>query len=124
MKGKVEYVSEKFNHGIKLEGDDKWLNGTEKTKDQISKDLKGKEVEVTLDDKGKVSKVEVLSGPVSASNKSQMSPEQSKLVIRQCCVKAACAAISVPVTELNPGTIELVKGFAAELEQWILRDQK
>ena len=56
--GKIKVVAS--TGGIKLEGEDFWLNPNENVKKFITKDLIGKNVELTLDDNNKITYLEKL----------------------------------------------------------------
>ena len=79
--GKINFVAK--TGGIKLEGSDEWLNPSEKAKEYVKPELKGKTVELDLDDKGKVFsfikevKTEVKE-PSKPFNKSAEQPDWNK----------------------------------------------
>ena len=64
--GQVEAVSQKFDGGIKI--GEKWYNGTSKTGEYVKKVQKGQQVEITLNEKGKIGFLRTNGGPVSNGN--------------------------------------------------------
>lgn len=52
IKGIVKIVA--TTGGIKLEGKEEWFNPIKKIRDRVTSDLKGKEVELTMTENGKV----------------------------------------------------------------------
>jgi len=63
--GKVNVVAK--TGGFKLEGEDAWFNPVESLKANITPDLKGRNVKLTINEKGKVTAVDVSEEPLKST---------------------------------------------------------
>ena len=119
IKGKVEHVSLKYSGGIKLKDSDKWLNGAKGKEGLITEALKGKDVEVTTNDKGYVTDINVIE-PKQESKESARNPELNRQIIRQTCIKAACSSVQISFDKLTIGHAEALIGLARKFEAYVL----
>ncbi len=134
--GKVKFVS--ATGGIKFfENEEQWYNPANKEiKDLITKDLVGKNVELTLNDKGKVVKVlPVEEGVVieeedltENNDKKEYWDRRNLLIIRQNVLgHATNIAIAVYNRKEDVDMISVedvtstIKKIAESLEKWVLR---
>lgn len=121
MKAKIKAISK--TGGILIEGSDQWLNPKNAAvKKLIKPELKGKEVELTLDG-NKILNIKEL-------NKEKPTQEywdtREIHVIRQNVLKHATELVvnfvSVEENEDVSKAVKKVKQIAEELEQWVLRE--
>lgn len=129
-KGNVEYISLKFNGGIKLEGEEGWINGTKNSKELITQELRGEQVEIKLDDKGKLHTIEVFHKEHSSTSINptpESKPVQGKellnnrdaKIIRQCCVKAAASAVNIEANEKAQAGCDVLMSLAKRMEDYV-----
>jgi len=68
--------------GIKLDGDDAWYNPIDSFKEHVmNSDLKGKEVTLTLNEKGKVTALVVKTKPQSSTSNTNHTSTTTKVII-------------------------------------------
>ena len=119
--GKVLYVTKKFSGGLKLESDpETWLNGTKDSKAKITADLKGQEVEIVLDDKGKISDIKSLGIDTPPTQPIQVNGNKDAKIIRQCCIKAAASAFNINVDDGLPSvSFDAMIALAKRMEKFV-----
>ena len=134
--GKIRYVAS--TGGIKLEGEDSWLNPTENVKKHITKDLVGKNVELTLDDNNKITYLEKLptekeilevnEEDLSKSEKNEYWEAKDRRIVRQNVLSHAtniAIAIYNRKEEIEGITVDEVTNtimrIAERLENWVYR---
>ena len=130
IKGKIGIVAK--TGGIKLEGNDRWFNPNPETRDKISTDIRGKVVELTIDDFGKIANIEFFDDNPLHITEERIEDKQAywdrreQVVVRQNALrhatKIALAILEQKNEVVDANTLtEAVKKIAEDLENWILR---
>jgi hypothetical protein len=116
VNGIVKFVAK--TGGLKLEGSEEWYNPVNELKNQVNLNLKNQAVELSLDEKKKITSIKLINEPIPQEDyemvkKESHSDRKELLMIRQTCIKAAA--------EIAAGQGNNWKNYADDMESWILR---
>jgi len=130
IKGKIGIVAK--TGGIKLEGNDRWFNPNIEVRNIITPEIRGRFIELTIDDFGKIKDITFLDEDHVETNEEYDEKKQTywdrreQVVVRQNALrhatKIALAELEYKKENIDVNVLtETVKKIAENLENWILR---